>query len=200
MKSIMRMVIGIPLTVLSLLLAWILYGEYKEMRYKAPIVSAETKLTVASRQCMIAEVSEGAASENDQVMIASALLRVAKKRNVDPCFLFSRYTLLRAPSDEGKTAGLRDPNAIELKTYLPAYASRHALATTVVDRVLSGNVSFATGEDPAIELKRHQMLACVEKYERIWWMNTARTDDARMKSEMGESFKSPLGTVFFCPK
>ncbi len=192
--------IGIPVFVFSVLIAWIAYSEYKNFRYSAPIVSAEAKLTTASRQCMIAEVAEGAASENDQVMIAYALLRVAKKRNADTCFLFTRYTLLRAPSDEMKTAALRDPNAVELKTALPAYASRHALATTVVDRVLAGNTAFAKGEDSAIELKRHQILACVEKYKRVWWINTARTNEEHMKSEMGESFTSPLGTVFFCPK
>lgn len=192
--------IGIPVFVFSVLGAWIAYSEYKNFRYSAPVVSAEAKITTASRQCMIAEVAEGAASENDQVMIATALLRVAKKRNVDTCFLFSRYTLLRAPSDEKKAAAMRDPNFIELKTNLPAFASRHALATTVVDRVLAGNSSFVKGEDAAIELKRHQMLACVEKYKRVWWMNTARTNEAHMKEEMGESFVSPIGTVFFCPK
>jgi hypothetical protein len=149
---------------------------------------------------MIAEAAEGAASENDQVLIVSAMRRVAKKRNVDPCFLFSRYTLMRAPSDEGKAAWPRDPNFVELKTNLPAFGSRHASATKVVDRMLAGDQSFAPGEDPAIELKRHQMLQCVEKYRRIWWVNTAKSNQSRLESQMGDSFVSPLGTVFFCPR
>ncbi len=192
--------VGIPVFVASVLGAWILYSEYKHFRYSKSEVSAETRYSVASRECMIAEAAEGAASENDQILIVSAMLRVAKKRNVDPCFLFTRYTLLRAPSDETKAAWPRDPNFVELKKSLPAFESRLATATKAVDRLLAGNATFVPGEDAAVELRRHQMLSCVEKYKRIWWVNTARTNPERMKGEMGEVFESPLGTLFYCPK
>lgn len=198
--NVMKYVVGIPMLVFSVLGAWILYSEYKELRYSKPVVSAEARYSAASRACMIAEAAEGAASKNDQVLIVSAAMRVAKKRNVDPCFLFSRYTLLRAPSDEKKFAWPRDPNAVELKTVLPAFDSRHASATEVVDQMLAGNNSLVPGEDPAVELKRRQMLECVEKYKRVWPINTARTNEQRMTKEMGASFISPFGTKFFCPQ
>ncbi len=192
--------VGIPVFVLSVLVAWIMYSEYKTFRFTKPIMSAEARYSAASRACMIAEAAEGSASKNDQVLIVSAMLRVAKDRNIDPCFLFSRYTLLRAPSDEAKFAWPRDPNAVELKTWLPAFESRHASATEVVDRMIAGNRALVPGEDPAIELKRRQMLECVEKYKRVWPVNTARTNEVRMTTEMGASFVSPIGAKFFCPK
>jgi hypothetical protein len=192
--------IGIPVLVLSVLVAWIGYSEYKNFRYSKPVVSAEARYSAASRDCMIAEAAEGAASENDQILIVSAMMRVSKKRNIDPCFLFTRYTLLRAPSDESKAALLRDPNFVDLKKSLPAFESRLATATKAVDRMLAGDVSFVPGEDATVELRRHQMLQCVEKYKRIWWANTARTNEERMRTEMGASFQSPLGTMFYCSK
>lgn len=197
--GILRMVIGIPVFVLSLLFAYIGYTEYKLWRYSTP--SADIRYSTSTRQCLIAEAAEGSASENDQVLIVRAALREANDRSVDPCWLFTRYTLMRAQSQEDARALVRDAGFVIGKGgWFAAAQSRIALAEKVVDRALKGDFSFAKGEAVDIELKRRQMLDCVAKYIRVWPLNTARTDFDAMRRDMGESFKSPVGTEFFCKK
>lgn len=199
--GIVRLIVVIIVVMVMAPVAWRLHVFLGEYLSKAAPKTAEMKFDEANRKCLVAEAAEGAASENDQVLIVRAMLRVAKQRNVDPCFLFTRYTLMREPSGEAGFAWPRDPDFVLAKgEWLSAAGTRNATAEKVVSRALKDDWSFAPGEPPEVELARHRMLGCVEKYIRVWRANTARTNARKMRDEMGESFTSPLGTVFFCPK
>jgi len=201
MPGIVKHIITIIVVMLMLPVSWASYVMWRDWYYKAPQQTPQQTEVSAKKKCYTAEAAEGAASQNDQVLVVKAAMRVSKDRNLDPCWIFTRYTLMRAPSQEKKLALLRDPDFVAGKGgWFQAAASRVATATIVVDQALKGDFQFVPGEPQEVELARRRILDCVEKFKRVWPINTARTDADAMQKEMGQSWTSPAGTVFYCPK
>jgi|GEM_PF-2255442 len=200
-------------TVVVMFMLPVSYGTYvmwSDWYYKQAPLTPQQKVEQAVRQvsdttrrCIEAEVAEGAADEDDQMIIAYGMIKLMD-RGRDPCHIFLKYTQMRAPSQEDGWSWLRDPGfVLEGKGQTrDVWGKRVASARRVADKALKGDFSFvAKNENPLVVEKRRAMLQCPEiKYDRVWPTNSARTSVEAMSRETDQTirFVSPAGTKFFC--
>ncbi len=208
-KQVILRIITVVVIMVMLPVSWALYNVWKdwytkpiELTPEEKVAKATQTVSDAARKCMVAEVAEGAADPDDMVLIAKATV-LQKELGRDPCAIFLKYTLMRAPSEESAWAYIRDPDVVVGKQKArTAWATRIANAYAIVDRALKGDFSFQeSGEKPEVREQRKRILGCREiKYIRVWPWNTARTNVKAMEKETDPSprFASPSGTRFFC--
>lgn len=174
------------------------YNLWESLGAKPP-VTPQVDFDQVQTTCLVAEVAEAAGTYNDQVLAAIAAIRAADGDH-PACDNFSKYKILRAPSQAGGPSSIRLPEVVLGKAILNSkWAERIASARLVVDLALKGKFDFKPG-DQTVAVARDKIKFCVARIIRVWSVNTADTDEAAMVSEMGLSWTSPSGTRFFCPK
>ncbi len=159
----------------------------------------------AEKACMATEVAESARSRLDAILIAKAVMNERKASGVSACEIFTSYRLLRAPSRaHSRGWAVRDVRVIALraKALKGVHAARLARGWVVTEALTSGNEELLK-ELPA---GARDVAPCVCRFARMpknllqRFFRPAGTKLARMRSEMGKSWRNPhTGTEFFCP-